>query len=262
MSQGAHAFDLNIAVSWRRIMAIVRLVLASASPRRRELLRSAGFAFEVVVADVDERVRPGEAPAVYVRRLAAEKSAAGAVLVFESSRNGEGPPGDAGEGQAPDGGRHIQTTDEVIVLGADTAVVVDGEILGKPENDEEAASMLGRLAGRRHEVMTGISLRAGAYEVGRVETTAVEIARLSPEDIAWYVASGEGRDKAGAYAIQGLASRFVPRIEGSYTNVVGLPIASVVELLPEIRQAWRQPANPGLFPSGTRPCIPSREGLF
>jgi septum formation protein len=191
-------------------MPLVRLVLASASPRRAELLRAAGIAFDVVVTDVDEHVRPGEAPDIYVRRLAAEKSSAAMRAVA---------------------GGH-----EIVTLGADTAVVVDGEILGKPADEREAAAMLRRLSGRRHDVMTGISLRAGAYEVGRVETTSVEFARLSEDDVAWYVASGEGRDKAGAYAIQGLASRFIPRIEGSYANVVGLPVTVVVELLPEIRQ--------------------------
>ena len=178
----------------------MRLILASASPRRAELLRAAGYEFEIVVADVDERVRDGEPPAEYVRRLAAEKSAA------------------------------AQGAD-VIILGADTTVVVDGEILGKPRDDDEAAAMLRRLAGRHHEVLTGVSIRQGAHEVGRVESTAVWFSVLTKEDIAWYVASGEGRDKAGAYAIQGLASRFIPRIEGSYANVVGLPVAVVAELL-------------------------------
>jgi septum formation protein len=183
----------------------VRLILASASPRRAELLRAAGFEFDTIAVDVDETPRAGEAPPAYVRRLAAEKSAAAAIAV---SRDGP-----------------------TVVLAADTAVVVDGEILGKPRDDGEAAAMLRRLAGRRHDVMTGISLRRGAYELGRVETTAVQVAPLTDADIAWYVASGEGRDKAGAYAIQGLASRFIPRIEGSYSNVVGLPVAAVYELL-------------------------------
>jgi septum formation protein len=120
---------------------------------------------------------------------------------------------------------------DALILGADTTVVVDGDILGKPRDDEESAATLRRLSGRRHEVLTGISLRQGAYELGRVETTAVWFAALTKEEIARYVASGEGRDKAGAYAIQGLASRFVPRIEGSYSNVVGLPVAAVSELV-------------------------------
>jgi septum formation protein len=181
----------------------VRLILASASPRRAELLRAAGFVFETVVADVDEQARAGESPSSYVRRLAAEKSAA----------------------------VQLRVPRDVIILGADTTVVVDGDILGKPRDDEESAAMLRRLSGRHHEVLTGISIRQGAFELGRVETTAVWFAALTKEDIARYVASGEGRDKAGAYAIQGLASRFVPRIEGSYSNVVGLPVAAVAELV-------------------------------
>jgi nucleoside triphosphate pyrophosphatase len=158
-------------------------------------------------------VRDDEPPAMYVRRLAAEKSAA---AMTAAPRNA-----------AP------------IVLGADTTVVIDGEILAKPIDDGDAARMLRRLSGRRHEVLTGVSLRRGVFEVGRVETTSVEFARLTDDDVAWYVASGEGRDKAGAYAIQGLASRFIPRIEGSYTNVVGLPISCVFELLTEISDTPR-----------------------
>jgi len=185
----------------------VRLILASASPRRAELLRSAGYAFDIVVADVDEAVRAGESPAVYVRRLAAEKSAAAM-------------------------GRACATSDaDTVILGADTTVVVDGEILGKPRDDDECATMLRRLSGQAHQVLTGVSLRRAAYEVGRVETTSVVFRALTAEDIAWYAASGEGRDKAGGYAIQGLASRFIPSISGSYSNVVGLPVACVDELL-------------------------------
>jgi septum formation protein len=182
----------------------VRLILASASPRRAELLQAAGFEFDVVVADVDESVRTGELPSAYVRRLAAEKSAAAL--------------------------RRVSPADTVI-LGADTTVVVDGDILGKPRDDEEVAAMLRKLSGKRHNVLTGISLRQGAYEVGRVETTEVAFREVSEDEVGWYVASGEGRDKAGAYAIQGRAARFIPRIEGSYSNVVGLPIAAVAELL-------------------------------
>jgi septum formation protein len=199
------------------IIVPMRLVLASASPRRAELLRAAGFAFEILAVDVDEAVRPGERPEDYVRRLAMEKSArAMATIVTQNP---------------PKGGSHVLDT---IVLGADTAVVIDGHILGKPRDDEDAASMLRRLSGRPHAVLTGISLRGPEWAAGRVETTTVEFSSLSAADIAWYVESGEGRDKAGAYAIQGLASRFIPRVEGSYSNVVGLPIAAVHELLAEI----------------------------
>jgi septum formation protein len=120
---------------------------------------------------------------------------------------------------------------EPVILGADTTVVVDGEILGKPRDDDDGRLMLRRLSGKAHLVLTGVSLRQGAYEVGRVESTSVVFRELTDEDIAWYSASGEGRDKAGGYAIQGLASRFVPSIAGSYSNVVGLPLACVDELL-------------------------------
>jgi septum formation protein len=186
----------------------MRLILASASPRRAELLRAAGVDFEVVSTDIDEAMCPGETPSGYVRRLASEKAAAAMAVV--------GAP-------------------QALILGADTAVVVDDDILGKPQDDADAAAMLRRLSGRGHEVMTGICLRGTDIEVVRVEITAVFFAPLSDEDVAWYVASGEGRDKAGAYAIQGLASRFIPRIDGSYSNVVGLPIESVNQILTEFR---------------------------
>ena len=196
----------------------MRLVLASGSPRRAELLRAAGYDFNVVVTDVDESIRTGEPPEIYVRRLAAEKSAA-AVRAGRGGR--EGPPY---EGLPP-------APEQPIIVGADTVVVVDGEILGKPRDDAHGEAMLRLLSGKRHMVVTGVSLRQGAYELGRVEQTSVYFRALSADEVAWYVASGEGRDKAGAYAIQGLASRFIPRIEGSYSNVVGLPVAAVAELL-------------------------------
>ena len=207
----------------------MRLILASASPRRAELLRAAGYEFETIVADVDERARNGETPSEYVRRLAAEKSAAAMMMYVGSGFSRT-------DGGAPEGGPH----ENILILGADTTVVVDDEILGKPRGDEEAAAMLRRLSGRRHEVLTGISIRHRAYEVGRVDSTAVWFSVLTKEDIAWYVASGEGRDKAGAYAIQGLASRFIPRIEGSYANVVGLPVAAVAELLRSVLASHRE----------------------
>lgn len=201
----------------------MRIILASGSPRRAELLRAAGFEFEIRVADVDESIRAGESPQNYVRRLAAEKSATAMMDVAREGRE-----------------RTAQSSaSPVIILGADTTVVVDGEILGKPVDDAEAAAMLHRLSGRRHEVMTGVSVRQGACEVGRVEISSVHFAPLTDADVAWYVASGEGRDKAGAYAIQGLASRFIPRIEGSYSNVVGLPVACVYELITEISSTRR-----------------------
>ncbi len=213
----------------------MRLVLASASPRRADLLRAAGFDFETIVPDVDERLRSGEPPSTYVRRVAAEKSAAAIAALKGRATSpiaGDGPfPGVArGSSSVAQGFSPADT----IILAADTAVVVDGDILGKPLHDDDAARMLLRLSGRWHEVITAVSLRRGAYEVGRVETTRVWFSTLSDDDVAWYVASGEGRDKAGAYAIQGLASRFIPRIEGSYSNVVGLPVAAVAELMGEL----------------------------
>lgn len=177
-----------------------RIVLASQSPRRADLLRAAGMAFDVRVADVPEDVLAGEPPSEYVTRLAVAKARA----VFR--------PGD-------------------VVLGADTTVVVDGEVLAKPADAADATRMLRRLAGRTHEVLTGICVlddRALRTDVAR---TVVEFAPMSDAEIAWYVASGEPMDKAGAYGIQGRASRFVRRIEGSYANVVGLPVELVYTLL-------------------------------
>ena len=187
----------------------MRLVLASASPRRADLLRAAGFRFEIVPPEVDEAVRDAESAADYVRRLAREKSSTVWTACLASGHD----------------------THDLAVLGADTAVVVDGAILGKPADDREAASMLRRLSGRRHEVLTGVCVSSAAGERELVAATSVYVSDLSEVDIAWYVASSEGRDKAGAYAIQGLASRFIPRIEGSYSNVVGLPVDAVSSLL-------------------------------
>jgi septum formation protein len=190
----------------------MKLILASASPRRAELLTAAGFDFEVMTVEVDERPRARERPEDYVRRLAREKSARAMEKI---------------------------TAADTIVIGADTSVVIDGDILGKPRDVNAARAMLKRLSGRSHEVMTGISLRKrssspGHVELGLVEKTAVYFAPLGDQDIEWYVQSGEGFDKAGSYAIQGLGTRFVQRIEGSYSNVVGLPMAAVHELLRQI----------------------------
>ena len=222
----------------------MRLILASASPRRAELLRAAGYAFDVVVAGVDESMRDGESPEIYVRRLAAEKSAAVMAAIARGHATNDGPAeaGHYGNEAGPAEAGHYK--DDTIVLGADTTVVVDGEMLGKPIDDRDSARMLTRLSGRAHQVLTGISLRRGAFELGRVETTTVSFAPLDDDEVAWYVATGEGRDKAGAYAIQGVASRFIPRIDGSYSNVVGLPVASVRELLTEISGTRRGRSSP------------------
>ncbi len=193
----------------------MRLILASASPRRAALLRAAGFMFETLAVAIDERVQPDEPAENYVRRLAAEKSASAWAQL--------GIPSDAPESVTP--------ANDVVIVGADTAVVVDGEILGKPRDDAHAEAMLRLLSDRRHDVMTGVSVRTRRTELGCVETTRVYCAALSQNDVERYVASWEGRDKAGGYAIQGQAARFISRIDGSYSNVVGLPIGCVCDLL-------------------------------
>jgi septum formation protein len=198
---------------------VTPLILASASPRRAELLRHAGIDFVVMPADVDETVAAGEAPEDYVRRVSESKARVIAARV----------PGS-------------------LVLSADTTVVVAGKIFGKPCDPDDARRMLRALSGRTHEVLTAVTLARPALspaegpavslvegspfalETG-VASTSVEFATLSDPEIEWYVATGEPMDKAGAYAIQGLASRFVVRIAGSYSNVVGLPVALVYGLL-------------------------------
>lgn len=180
------------------------LILASQSPRRSEILRHAGIPFVVKPANVDETVRPGEPVEDYVRRVAQQK----AIAV-------ECAPGD-------------------VVLGADTVVVIGGEILGKPRDRADAVRMLEQIRGREHQVITGICLRRGKELLYDRAVTRVWFTPLTREEIEEYVASGEPVDKAGAYAIQGLASKFIQRIEGSYTNVVGLPIELVTKLLPQL----------------------------
>jgi septum formation protein len=201
----------------------MRLLLASGSPRRRDLLADAGYEFDVLPVAVDEGRKQGEAPEEYVRRMASAKSARAVEML----------------GNRPEiRDREVRRA----VLGADTVVVVNGRILGKPRDDDQARSMLQLLSGQNHEVVTGVSLRSvpkGSEldELTGVDTTVVTFSALSSQQIDWYVSTGEGRDKAGAYAIQGLASRFIPRIEGSYSNVVGLPIALVTALLGRLTRA-------------------------
>lgn len=181
------------------------LILASASPRRRELLAQAGYTFTVEAADVDERERVGESPGDYVRRLAEEKATA--VLARHAAD------------------RHL------LVLGADTTVVLDGAILAKPEDAEDARRMLRRLSGRTHEVLTGVAVATRAGILSAVESTEVVFAEIPEAELERYCATREPTDKAGAYGIQGYAARWIPRIDGDYFNVMGLPIARVVRLM-------------------------------
>ena len=181
-----------------------RLVLASASPRRRELLSQAGFSFEVHPAHVNEDLRPEEDPIAYVVRLAREKARTVYGLL-------EDP--------------------EAIVLGADTTVTLDGHILAKPDDSSDASSMLRMLSGRTHRVITGVAIATGSGTQVAAEVTGVQFLTLSDEEIAAYVATGEPMDKAGAYGIQGYAAKWIPRIEGCYFNVVGLPLALVSTML-------------------------------
>lgn len=181
------------------------LVLASASPRRRELLAQIGITCIVQPVDLDESAFPGEDPRAYVERLALAKARAG---------------------------RDRQAAD-AIVLGADTAVVLDGEILGKPRNRDDAFAMLRRLSGREHEVLTAVALASAARAAVRASTSRVGFADLSDVAIAAYWATGEPVDKAGAYGIQGFAAAFIHHVSGSYSGVVGLPLFETVELLRE-----------------------------
>jgi len=189
------------------------IVLASASPRRKELLTQAGYEFDVLPANIPEDRLPHEEPIAFVTRLAREK----AQHVFDQL---------ASQGQAS----------PLLVLGADTIVATPEEILGKPNDSADASRMLRLLSGRTHRVITGVCLiSAEAIEVG-AETTAVTMKKLTEEEIAAYIATSEPMDKAGAYAIQGYAARWIPRIEGCYFNVVGVPlarVASMVEALSE-----------------------------
>ena len=180
------------------------IVLASASPRRQELLRNAGILFTVQPADIDETLLAGESPRDCAERLAREK----ALAVFQSR------PQD-------------------FVLGADTIVVVDDLILGKPRDAGDAMRMLRLLSGRIHEVITGVCLASPGSNTTVSEATLVTMCAIPDDEIRAYVATGEPMDKAGAYAIQGLASRWIPRIEGDYSNVVGLPVAVVYRMLRE-----------------------------
>jgi septum formation protein len=187
-----------------RIVELPRIVLASASPRRAEILRTVGWPFETLVLDIDETRAAGEDAATYVQRLARAKADA-AALRYPAS----------------------------MIVAADTVVVIDEQILGKPQDDEDARDMLRQLSGRWHQVLTGVAFIAGASAEFSLayEKTEVKFAVMGQDEIDWYVASGEPRDKAGAYAIQGLGARFIEGIRGDYSNVVGLPVRLLYELV-------------------------------
>jgi septum formation protein len=210
------------------------LILASASPRRRELLTQAGVRFEVRPAHIPEDPLPGEEPVAYVTRLAREKAEA----VFRELAGALGARGRAEKSDDAEGG-------PLAVLGADTTVTLDGQILGKPADAADAARMLRLLSGRSHRVITGVALKTAEGVEVAAEVTAVRFVSLSDAEIDAYVATGEPMDKAGAYAVQGGAGRWIPRIEGCYFNVVGLPLALVCALL-EARLGARLGARSGV----------------
>ena len=183
-----------------------KLILASSSPRRKELLDASGWPYEAITAGIDESLRPDEAPAAYVQRLARSKAEA----VASGLQSG-------------------------LVLGADTTVVVENEILGQPVDDEDAKRMLNLLNGRWHEVLTGVAVvRVSGETRVDYETTHVRFAEMAEREIAWYVETGEARGKAGAYGIQGAAGLFIEEIRGDYFNIVGLPIRLVYELTAQV----------------------------
>jgi septum formation protein len=183
------------------------LYLASGSPRRRELLMQIAVPFLTQIAPIDEKVLPGESPVAYVERLARAKGQAGLVALTDN--------------------------DGAVVLGADTAVVLDGQILGKPAGRDEALATLRALSGRSHEVLTAVALVSSERTVSRVVTSQVTFRPLSQAEIEAYWASGEPQDKAGCYGIQGLAAVFVSQLHGSYSAVVGLPLCETAALLAE-----------------------------
>jgi len=193
----------------------MQIVLASASPRRQELLKNAGINFVVKPANIPEVRHPGEAPQIFAERMAREK--ARAVFVGEKDE-------------------YVLGADTIVIGGATGVSPVQSDlVLGKPESEQDAARMLRLLSGRKHHVITGVCLVAAKFEDVRSETTAVHFAAMSDAEIRDYIATGEPMDKAGAYAIQGAASRWISKIEGDYSNVVGLPVALVLRMLQDHR---------------------------
>jgi septum formation protein len=200
------------------------LVLASASPRRRELLAQAGFTFAVHPAHIPEDPIDGENPIAYVTRLAREKAEAVYHELASGDSSIKSPAGEGGE---------------LVVLGADTTVTLDNQILAKPSDPADAARMLRQLSGRTHYVITGVAVVTGSSTEVAAEVTAVRFLTLSDEEIESYIATGEPMDKAGAYAIQGRAARWIPCVQGCYFNVVGLPLALVSTMLASINGGRR-----------------------
>ncbi len=197
------------------------LILASSSPRRRQLLEQAGLQFTVDAAEIDERIQPGEAPATYVQRLALEK--AQAVWERHKSEDADG---------------------SLIVLGADTTVVCDSNLLGKPTDQADARRMLEMLAGRTHQVLTGLAAVSTRGLLSEVEITQVFFDLINEEELVRYLMSGEPMDKAGAYGIQGYAARWIPRIEGCFFNVVGLPLSRTMALLARAEEGQSETQPP------------------
>lgn len=191
-------------------MSSTRIILASQSPRRRELLSLVGIPHEVRPADLDERVLPGETPAAHAERLARAKAEAVA-----------------------------KREPEAVVIGADTIVVLDGDILGKPRDVSDAASMLHRLAGRTHTVLTAVAVSRGGRTVSGVESVEVTFRPLTPEQITAYIATGEPMDKAGAYGIQGYGAVIVEHVHGDYFAVMGLALGRLVGLLEQVGVTYR-----------------------
>jgi len=191
-------------------MSTLRVILASSSPRRHDLLNLIGIEHEVIPANIDESVRGREQPRKHAERLAREKASAGA-------------------------GRD----DKVVVIAADTIVLVDKKILGKPANSVDAGSMLSLLSGREHTVVTAVAVARGKTVVSAVEEVSVTFRELSDDEIDAYIATGEPMDKAGAYGIQGYGATIVERIEGDYFAVMGLPLVKLVSLLGELGVEYR-----------------------
>ena len=187
---------------------MMRVVLASKSPRRREILSMLGVAFDIVSADADESSDITD-PETLVTELALRKGRATRELLRARG----------------------EWDDDTLIIASDTVVAIDGQILGKPRDDADAARMLSLLAGTTHHVISGVALLQGERELGGFDSTAVQFGAMTPDEIAWYVKSGEPRDKAGAYAVQGLASMWIRGLEGDYFNVVGLPVYRLNELV-------------------------------